>query len=387
MKRLSGARLVGAWGTNQVMAAELSRLCVRALGLRPPNPRTAGSGTLIYDTDEDTADKLARVAVTYHRTSSRVLRDLYESRATRLEALHADLSALCAADERPWLADGARISIRARNLGGFAAGPRQVVGAVKAAIIDGARARKKRVTVDADSPDVTLAVRLHDDALTVSVDVAGRSLASRGFRADGGEAPLRENLAAALVMLARFDARKDVLIDPMCGSGTIAIEAALMAAGAPLAGGNAAPPLFPGTHPTIIAGDNDPRQIGRARKAIAGAGLAVHTGADKPPAGAIHTIAGDFRALTPARVAGLAGSRALQSGVIIANLPYGERLPMADAYRLYSDVAAWARQFRGLRAAFLIANPRLARAFGTRPKLEKPLRNGGIPVWLYVFAW
>src|SRR5688572_27952291 len=137
------------------MAGELSRLATRALGRRLPEPRKAGTGQLLYPFDPALAD----LAVRYQRTATRALRDLYASAATRLEPLYAEVVADVAADDRGWLWDGATISVEVRNVEGFAAGERQVVGTVKNAIIDGALRRGVRTEVDADRPDVPIMVR------------------------------------------------------------------------------------------------------------------------------------------------------------------------------------------------------------------------------------
>jgi len=169
MSAIDGLRLVGPPGSNRVMTGELSRLVRRALGgFRLSEPRKAGTGALVYPFDRD----LALVAASYCRTASRVLWDLYESWAERLEPLHDELVADVAADARGWLWDGASFSIRPRNLGDFPAAALQLVGAVKNAIIEGARSRGLEVRIDLDRPDVLLAVRRHDQALTVSPDSA-----------------------------------------------------------------------------------------------------------------------------------------------------------------------------------------------------------------------
>src|SRR5690606_20523763 len=119
------------------------------------------------------------------------------------------------------------------------AGERQVVGVVKNALVDGAAQRGLHLRVDAERPDLIFHVRSTKDdqeqgSLIVSLDVAGRPMHERGYRTQSGPAPLREDLAANLVMLSRFDGRSECLIDPLAGSGTLAVEAALMAAGKPV---------------------------------------------------------------------------------------------------------------------------------------------------------
>lgn len=391
MTAVDGLRLVGPPGSNKVMAGELSRVARRALaGLRPGEPRKAGPGALVYPFDRE----LALVAASYCRTASRVLWDLYESEAERLEPLHDELLADAAADPRGWLWDGASFSIRPRNLAGFPAAAMQQVGAVKNALLAGAHARGLRVRMDPDRPDVLLAVRRHDRALTVSVDLGGQALHQRGYRADGGTAPLRENLAAVLLMLARFDARSEVLLDPMAGSGTIAIEAALMGRGEPLWSGPArAPaalrlpafrglsprdqPLFADTQPLCIANEIDADTFAAARANIRAARAASW----------IQSLHGDFRDLSAAHVEHMlaAAGRAGQKGLIVCNPPYGARLDRDDPVPLYRGLGAWCRRFPGWRAAFLVAHRDFPHAFGPRPRVVKPLRNGNQPSVFYLY--
>jgi 23S rRNA G2445 N2-methylase RlmL len=382
-------RLVGPPGTNKVMAGELSRLVRRGLpGYRLPEPAKAGPGALVYPFEL----AVAHLAVWYARTPSRVLWDLYESEAARLEPLHDEIAGDAAADRRAWCWDGATLSIRARNLGGFAAGELQVVGAVKNALVAGAAARSMRLSVDPDRPDILVALRMHDRTLTVSVDLAGQAMHQRGYRREGGAAPLRENLAAALVMLARFDARREILVDPMAGSGTIAIEAALMGRGEPLW---RVPPachrlpafagwpvrdeaLFADTDPLVIANEIDTRVVAAARSNLAAAGMSER----------VVSLHGDFRQLTAERIARIARERGRsgQGGVILSNPPYGARLEKAgDVVALYRDLGAWCRQFPGWRAAFLVANRDFDRAFGGRPRIVKPLANASQPARFYLY--
>jgi 23S rRNA (guanine2445-N2)-methyltransferase len=374
-------RLVGSPQTNVVMAGELARLAARALKRRPPEPRKHGPGSLVYPFDAELAD----LAVRYHRTSTRVLWDLYQSRAPRLEPLYDELRADGAADQRPWWWDGATVSIRARNLGGFAAGAMQVVGAVKNAVVDAAAARGARLRVEPERPDLPLVLRMADDELTLSIDLGGGSQSQRGWRREAGEAPLREHLAAVLLMLARWDARTDVLVDPMCGAGTIPIEASLMARAEPLLprmdaalarlpafAGVTGPrgPLFADAEPAIVGNELDVHLAAGARRNAAAAGAAQR----------VDLVAGDFRDLARSRIVELAAARgrSAASGVILANPPYGERLDPGDLERLYRDLGAWCRGFAGWRAAFLVANPAFEAAFGRRPRVKKPLANGPV---------
>jgi 23S rRNA G2445 N2-methylase RlmL len=391
---IQSLRLVGIPGTNKVMAGELSRLAVRGLGRRLPEPRRAGTGALVYEFDP----ALALLAVGYHRTAARVLWDLYEIGATRLEPLHDGLAAVVAADARPWSFPGARFAIRARNVRTFPAAVGQLLGAVKAALLAGAERRGCPLVFDPLRPDLLFALRCHDDVLTLSLDLAGRAMHQRGYRAagGGGEAPMRENLAAALLMLARWDARCEPLIDPMAGSGTIPIEAALMGRGAPLWAESTVPtlahiplfasfgrgrpaetPLFEDTRPVVSAVEvHTPTFLSlRANTAQAGCGdfVAAHHG--------------DFRQLDAERVRRDLSRRgaASASGVILVNPPYGVRLRRGDEEGLYRDLGEWCRALRGWRAGVLCGHEQFGRAFGGRPRIKKPLHNGSQPAYFYLY--
>ncbi|PLX44308.1 MAG: hypothetical protein C0609_05985 [Deltaproteobacteria bacterium] len=375
-------RLIGIPGTNKVMAGEFSRLVRRAFNdVKIKEPAKAGLGALIYPFEP----RLAALAVTYHRTASRVLRGLYRSEAKRLEPLYDDLLAGVSADTRGWFKDGMTFSIAVSNVASFEAGGRQIVGVVKNALVDGAKMRGVSLSVDPDNPDFRLDVRMNEDTLTVAMDLAGRPMNQRGYRTDRGLAPLRENLAAVLLMLARYDSRFDLLLDPMAGSGTIAIEAALMARGqavwspprAPMAKNiepysefipDNPPPLFGDAAPAIIASDIDKRMKRVTQKNMEAAGVE----------GLIEPWCADFRSLDAEMVKERAKSLGLERerGLIVSNPPYGERLDPDDLNGLYSELGEWARTFKGWRAAFIVANTDFEAAFGGRARIKKPLSNG-----------
>ena len=101
---------------------------------------------------------------------------------------------------------------------------------VKDAIVDQFRDKTgERPSIDTESPDIRLNVHIRRREAQIALDLSGGSLHRRGYREAGGEAPLKENLAAALLMFAGWPSQK-ALFDPMCGSGTLLIEAAMMAA-------------------------------------------------------------------------------------------------------------------------------------------------------------
>jgi len=174
-----GLRLVGSAQTNRAMEAELGRIARKALGRRPDGPRRDRTRPLVYAWDET----LAPAAVTYHRTSTRVVRDLYAPAARRPEPLYDELVADVAADARGWDAAVRSISVEVRRVEAFAAGERQVVGTVKNALVDGLARRGRRVTVDGERPDALLVARLDDRGrLLVGLDLGGGTRTRRGWR-------------------------------------------------------------------------------------------------------------------------------------------------------------------------------------------------------------
>ena len=378
-------RIVGSTQTNVVMIAELTRVCQRALGRRPPDPKKEGLGQLRLPWDPD----IAWAAATYMRTPTRVLWDVYRSRATRLEPLYDELFADVRADTRGVFKDGDGISVEARRVEDFAAGERQVVGTVKNALIDGAARRNVRLHVDPDGAATRWVARLDDAGeLVVSIDLGGGSLSQRGWRREAGDAPLREHLAAVLLMLCRFDPRRDILVDPMCGAGTIPIEAVHMARATPrrlsslhaLGIARPAPPLYPDAAPLVIGCDIDLEVLAAARDNARAA----------QATDAVTWQRTDIARLTPEMIADIARERHHPgtTGVLLANPPYGERLGDDELYPLYTAMALTCRKFKGWRAGFLVGNPLLEQAFFEvigPPRVKKPLANANLRAYFFLY--
>jgi 23S rRNA G2445 N2-methylase RlmL len=379
-------RIIGSTQTNVVMAAELVRVAQRAIGRRPAAPRKEGLGQLVYPFDPE----LAWAAVTYLRTPTRVLWDVYRVAARRLEPLYDELCADIARDSRRLWRDGDGISVEVRRVEAFEAGERQIVGTVKNALVDAAGRRRARLHVDPDRPATRWVARMDDRGeLVVSIDLGGGSLSHRGWRREAGEAPLREHLAAVLLMLGRFDPRRDALVDPMCGAGTIPIEAIHAARATPrpapalaalgLQRGEPAP-LFPDADPLVVGCDLDLEVLAAARDNARAAGVADR----------ITWQRGDVARLSPASIVDIARERGrtLETGLLLSNPPYGERLDDYDLRAIYEALAAACRRFTGWRAGFLVGSPLLeevfARAVG-QPRIKKPLANANLRAYFYLY--
>lgn len=164
------------------------------------------------------------------RTLHRVLCVLRERRFTDLDDVARTTRGLPL--ER-YLDDGQSFAVRASRHGDHPFGSPDVADVVGQAVIDGYRdARGHRLAVDLDAPDVALHAAVRHDRFRLAVDTTGTSLHDRGWRVCEHDAPVRPTVAASLVRLAGFSPGES-LLDPTCGSGTIPVEAALAARGAP----------------------------------------------------------------------------------------------------------------------------------------------------------
>ncbi len=379
-------RVIGSTQTNVVMAAELVRVARRALSVRPPEPRKEGLGQLVYPFDRD----LAWAAVTYLRTPTRVLWDLYKLSAGRLEPLYDELTQDLRGDSRELFRDGDGISVEARHVEDFAAGERQIVGTIKNAVVDAAARKGARLHVDPERPATRLVARLSDaGALVVSIDLGMGSLSQRGWRREHGEAPLREHLAAVLLMLCRFDPRVDALVDPMCGAGTIPIEAVHAARATPrehvwrgIARPGRPEPLYPDAAPLVVGCDVDLDALAAARDNARAARCERDLTWQRADVA-------DLRPQTIADIARERGREVPARGVILANPPYGERLDERELAPIYEALADSCRRFAGWRAGFLVANPLLEEVFlhyaGMRPRIKKPLANANLRAYFYLY--
>jgi len=257
---------------------------------------------------------------------------------------------------------------------------------VKDAIVDQFRDNTgRRPNVERNTPDVRVNVYLFREQARIAIDLSGSSLHRRGYREAGGLAPLKENLAACLLLASGWREAIDAgrpLVDPMCGSGTLLIEAAMIAC-------NQAPGLqrkyfgFQGwkahdaslwqalreealaakcASPVLIAGaDNDAQAVDNCRHNIAQAGLA-------------DTICVQLQALSQGRPSVLENAT---PGLLITNPPYGQRLAGDAAFytALGSDLS---RYYAGWHCALFTAQD--APYMRARLPLRKTLqsKNGGI---------
>ncbi len=250
-----------------------------------------------------------------------------------------------------------------------------------------------RPDVDVVSPDMTVHVHVHDRTVVWYADFSGEGLHQRGYRDDQTDAVLKEHLAAALISRSEWkktvnEGNPGIFMDPFCGSGTIAIEAALMASDtAPglirkkpyafqsLKGYDAA--LWENIRKEaeerrqkaiderdiqIYASDISPRAVRIAEAAAERAGVD----------GLIAFSVKDFTAFTEA-------DRPAGTGYIVTDPPYGERMRVEDIDRLYSGIGRTLQEcFKGWRATILTGSSDLLSNIDMKPDRTNSLYNGGI---------
>jgi len=257
----------------------------------------------------------------------------------------------------------------------------------KDAIVDRFRDKfGKRPDVSVSDPDLRVNVHLFKDECTVSIDSSGASLHLRGYRRVQTEAPMNEVLAAGLLQLSEWD-RKTPFVDPMCGSGTILIEAALLAGNVP---SGYYRPLFGFerwkefdrrlweqvkreceekiTEPTvpILGFDRDDKAIEASQSNIEEAGVEEYVKVEKA----------DFNTALPP----------FPQGFMLTNPPYGERIKVDDLKLFYKETGDVLKQkYAGYTAWLLGSDQESLKFIGLRPSRRIRVMNGPLECRLVKF--
>lgn len=249
---------------------------------------------------------------------------------------------------------------------------------VKDAIVDRFNEKQgKRPDVERDNPDFVINVHISRNQCDISLNSSGNSLFKRAYRSEAGEAPLKENLAAGLILLSEWD-KKTPLVDPFCGSGTIAIEAAMIAMNMP-------PGYFRffsfenwkdfdkdlwdhimmtadinmQDNPTpIYASDINQRMIEKAETNLEPFKKLKHN---------IQFKQQDF----------FNSKKPSETGIIITNPPYDVRLKKLRIEDFYNDIASHLKHsYNGFDAWVLSSNLDAFKNFGLKPSKKIPVQNG-----------
>ncbi|MEL6758876.1 MAG: bifunctional 23S rRNA (guanine(2069)-N(7))-methyltransferase RlmK/23S rRNA (guanine(2445)-N(2))-methyltransferase RlmL [Myxococcota bacterium] len=335
--------------------------------------------------------RLAYRVVMYSRIANRVLMQLAHASVVDVDDIYQ------LAMQVQWedlLGSSMTFSVSYAGLGAGVRNTQFGARKIKDAIVDRFQARGlSRPQVDRDDPDVSIVARFARDSLSLSLDLGGGSLHRRGYRSRRAAAPIKENLAAGLLMRAGWPQPDDrSLADPMCGSGTILLEAIAMAC-------DVAPGLTRdpagfgrwlghdrevwssirdeaqerrqsgerGSIHRFVGADTDPRAAAMARRSVESNGWSDRV--------SIHH--GDGRELEPPDPGA--------PGLLISNLPYGERVEMSDSAlrELYRTAGlAWRSHFPSCRFALLAAKDSASKHLTLKVRKRHSVINGAIPCWL-----
>ena len=335
-------------------------------------------GRVYFDGDERT---LARANIN-SRYTERILIRLASFNADNFDALYDGVHAV---DWENYIAPDAQFPVRGHSIRSKLTSVPACQSIIKKAIADRLMTKRRLSWLDESGVRMQIQFELLRDRAEIYLDTTGASLHKRGWRPEGGIAPLRETLAASMVDLSRF--RGDMtFIDPFCGSGTIAIEAATkalrMAPGVlrrydaiefpfmPKAvwrdAYDEAKALKQDSPATVFASDIDPKMVELAKANAKRAGVADF----------IHFSVSD------------AAKRdySAERAVIVTNPPYGERLGDVEQARAIYKSLGSALNPLGERSLYLITpDETFERCFGARAARKRWLYNGMIKCSLYMY--
>jgi putative N6-adenine-specific DNA methylase len=366
---LSSARERGSYvattffGLEDVLADEL-----RALGA---SDVATGNRAVTFSGDE----RVAYLAVLTLRTALRVLQPIHRFNARDENQLYRGVREI---DWSEWTSNKETLAIDAVVNSKFFTHTKYPALKTKDAIVDQFRERTgKRPSVDVDDPDIRLRVHIAHDETTILLDRSGDSLHKRGYRLEKNPAPLNEILAAGMILISGWDGSRP-FVDPMCGSGTLPIEAALIA-------GNIAPGLIRNVAPKptglldrplwerlkrdavsaetpieteIVGGDRDGAAIAISKRNARKAGVEKSIGFIRSP---------------------IARLEPPPNALAIMNPPYGERLKKAEIEEFYSEIGDRLKEaYVGSEAWILSANFAALKRVGLRPSQKMKLYNGAL---------
>jgi len=353
-------------GLESVLAAELEQLDAASIQPSPGGVAFQGDWRTCYR-----ANLESRIA---SRVLWQITRHPYRSEADIYDLTHA-------LPWQDWFEPGLSIKV---NLAAIKCPLRSldfVTLRIKDAVCDKFRAtRGKRPDIDTTSPDMRIHGFLDAQKFTLYLDTSGEALFKRGLRQTQGEAPLRENLAAGILALAGWHPGTP-LLDPMCGSGTLLLEAAQIACRiAPGSGRQFAfekLKLFDAGNWKKLKQTATSRQLERTFQSIYGSDLY-----GSALAHARHNLAaaGLAECVTLKQANVLEISPPAESGILVSNPPYGMRIgdqqELAVFYPQLGNVLK--QRFSGWRAFLLTADPMLPKTIRLTPSRRIPLFNGAL---------
>lgn len=351
-------------GLEEVLADELLHLGANNIQIQRRAVQFTGDKSLMYK------------ANLWLRTASRVLKPVATFQARDADEVYSKIKEL---DWEKYISCNSSIAIDSTVYSDIFRHSRYVTYRVKDAIADFFMERfGKRPNVKLNDPDLYINIHIAQTTVTVSLDSSGESLHKRGWRSEQTEAPINEALAAGMLLMAGWDGRSD-LIDPMCGSGTFLIEAAMIALNIP-----------PGIYRDKFAFEkwndfdgelfemlyNDESNNREFRHRIFGSDSSYY--AIKVAEKNVKN-AGLQQYITLQQVAIQELKPQSQNALIITNPPYGERLEPKNIFKLYDNIGtALKHKFSGSTAWIISSNKDALKQIGLKPSKKIPLLNGDL---------
>lgn len=356
-------------GLEEVLAGELVELGANNVQLERRAVSFTGDKRLLY------------MANFFLRTASRVLVPILTFKAKDADEVYANVKAI---DWSKYMTLQTGFQIDATVYSETFRHSRYVTYRVKDAIVDWWNEREgKRPNVKLSDPDLFLNVHIANETVTLSLDSSGESLHKRGYRVANTEAPINEALAAGMLLMAGWKGETD-FYDPMCGSGTLLIEAALIAQ-------NIAPGIFRKSFAFEKWADfdkdlfediyNDDSLERPFTHHIYGSDASFYAVQQ-----ALKNIksAGQQRCIEVRQIRLQEIKREEQKpALVMVNPPYGERLAQdKNVMRLYGDMGtAFKHQFTGSTAWVISSNEEALKCIGLKPSKRIKLLNGELECW------
>ncbi|MDA1354082.1 MAG: class I SAM-dependent RNA methyltransferase [bacterium] len=258
---------------------------------------------------------------------------------------------------------------------------------IKKAIVERLRITHKCQELPETNAVFPIRVQIENDIVTLSIDTSGIGLNKRGYRAHMDTAPIRETLAAGLILLSHWNPERDMLMDPLCGTGTLLIEAGLIAK-------NIAPGLnreFNSDEWSILPAqmwedaETEAKDLIKhdATYRICGSDIsdqAIDIAKKNISLAGLSDIVVEKKALSDI-------SSDVSRGKIVTNPPYGERLDeVRDAEALYKEMGkVFKREIPDWSYYIITPNEQFERLFGEKATKRRKLYNGGIKCWFYQY--
>jgi len=317
------------------------------------------------------------------RTADRVRLKVGEFKAVTFDELFEKTRALPWADLLP---ENATFPVDGKSVKSTLFSISDCQAIVKKAVAESMKKRYHKEWFTEDGPEYKIEVSLLKDNATLTIDTSGEGLHKRGYRTGGGEAPLRETLAAALVQLARWKP-EITLIDPMCGSGTIPIEAALMGLN-----------IAPGMNRTFVSEQwptiekshwhearRETHDLANYDRELDVTGTDINNAAiEIARKNALEAGVGDAIHFQARPLSELSSKK--KFGKIVCNPPYGERLnTLKETEKLYKQMGKLFIKLDTWSFYIITAHENFETLFGKRASKRRKLYHGNIRVHYYQY--